>query len=371
MLTNLLYEPSSCVLPDEAYYPKIPYISIELSSYCNLKCPYCANATLARDYEKMNAEIIERIIEQCQTFNLRLVGFHGVGEPLLRKDLEEILARFRDKNLWFGVLTTNGTLLKLERMKSLYEAGVRFIYNSLDTLDADLYRRTRGGQLAKTIENVKAAAAAFPDVTFMIGLMNHKEQTITPEIERQFWETYAGLHNVQLSVYENGRFPGAAENWQRKMWKAETCNAPASYLTIDARGFIALCCADQNTEHVLGDIRKQTIYEIWYNAKNQETFRNISLGIQGCPDVCFKCHLKPTTKNLNDIEPILYAPISQLLAKAEDCFSNQDYSQSQSLYQHALKREPYNQDIKGKVDELVKLTGIPDFNYFQSYKESL
>lgn len=371
MVISSSIELSKCVSPDEAYYPNIPMLSIELSSRCNFKCPYCANATLERDYENMEAEIIERIAEQCESLGLRVGGFHGVGEPLVRKDLEVILSNFKRRGIWTGTLYSNCSLLTLDRMKSLYEAGVNFIYNSLDTLDADLYKRTRGGNVHRTIDNVKNAASHFPNVQFVVGLMNHKDQIITPEIREEFQTIFADFPNVGLSVYENSRFPGAAEDWTRFEGLIETCSAPGSILSIDAQGKVALCCTDQNTEHVLGDVRQQTIDEIWYDKKNQETFRNISLGVHGCPDVCFKCILKPTSKGIESIEPILYAPMSKLLAQAEEYFLDTNYEHSKLLYSQALKRDPYNKEVKEKLTKLVQLTGTPDNNPFQAYVDEI
>jgi len=360
---------SNYVSPDKAYFPTIPYLNIELSNHCNLKCPYCANATLDRDCVKMQDTAIDRIIEQAKLLNLQVVGVHGVGEPLLRKDLEANLAKFRDAGIWPGYLTSNCTLLTLERMKSLHEVGVIYIYCSVDTLDADLYRRTRTGDVEKTLGNIKLAASHFPDVHFAVGLMNHKEQIVTPEIERQFDEKFAGLSNVKMIAFENGRFPGAAEDWRKEefLGGGDTCTASSNYLTIDANGKVALCCADQNTEHILGDIQLQTLSEIWYSKQNQETFRNIALGVHGCPDVCFKCILKPTSKGIESIEPILYSPISNLIDQAEDFFKQANFQESLRLYAHVLTRDPYNTKIKAKVDELCAITGVKSLNYFQDY----
>jgi radical SAM protein with 4Fe4S-binding SPASM domain len=368
---HLEWNDPSYVSPNKAYFPTIPPLNIELSSHCNLKCPYCANATLDRDYVKMQDTIIDRIIEQGKLLNLQVFGVHGVGEPLLRKDLEVILSKFREEGIWQGSLVSNCTLLTLDRMKSLRQAGVVYIYCSVDTLDADLYRRTRTGDVEKTLGNIKLAASHFPDVHFTVGLMNHKEQIVTPEIEQQFYEKFAGLPNVKMIAFENGRFPGAEEDWRKEefLGGGDTCTASSNYLTIDANGKVALCCADQNTEHILGDIHLQTLSEIWYSRQNQETFRNIALGVHGCPDVCFKCILKPTSKGIESIEPILYSPMSNLIDQAEDFFKQANFQESLRLYDHALTRDPYNTKIKAKVNELCSITGTKSLNYFQDFND--
>ncbi|MGE3918557.1 MAG: radical SAM protein, partial [Hyphomicrobiaceae bacterium] len=170
--------PDRILTRDEAFSPIVPPLTIELTSRCNLKCPYCANPSLKRSYGEMPLDLIFRLAEECAASSHRVMAVHGIGEPLLRKDLEVILARFRDLGIWQGWISTNGAILSVRRMGTLVEAGLKGLYVSIDTLDADMYRRTRGGRLAKTIENIRQCAAAHPNIPFVIGLMSHREQVI-------------------------------------------------------------------------------------------------------------------------------------------------------------------------------------------------
>jgi radical SAM protein with 4Fe4S-binding SPASM domain len=360
----------SLVSPLEAYFPTIPPLNVELGSRCNLKCTYCANPTLKREYSRMSEDIIDVVVRQAQQFSLKVVGFHGVGEPLLRKDLESILRIFREAAVWEGALTSNCTLLSLNRMTSLKDAGLTFLYCSVDTLDPELYRRTRGGHLKKVLANVKNAAAAFPEVQFVVGLMNHKSQVVTPAFETQFAEIFCGLKNVRCAPYENGRFPGAAEDWSREERRGGflTCQAPAAYLSIDDQGKVALCCADQNTEHVLGDITQHSIAEIWYSRRNQETFRSTSLGLSDCPNVCYKCVLKKSHKSLEDAEDLLYAPIYQMISEVVNELANGNFAQAQNLLRHACNRDPYSEQLKSLQDNLSKKGVSPLRSYFEKYR---
>jgi MoaA/NifB/PqqE/SkfB family radical SAM enzyme len=51
----------------DAFAPCIPCLTIELTSHCNLKCPYCANPSLKREYGEMSADMIERLAHECAT----------------------------------------------------------------------------------------------------------------------------------------------------------------------------------------------------------------------------------------------------------------------------------------------------------------
>ena len=131
---------------------------------CNLRCTYCMPAKglpwlpAAR---LMSAGEITRIVDvgvrQLGITELRLTG----GEPLVRADLEEIVAGVRTAHPQLPVsLTTNGIGLAT-RAQALAAAGLSRINISLDTLDAATYRAlARRDRLAQVLAGAEAAAAA-------------------------------------------------------------------------------------------------------------------------------------------------------------------------------------------------------------------
>ena len=94
---------------------------------------------------------------RCGVKKIRLTG----GEPLVRRGIVDLVARLRAlPGLRELVLTTNGILLP-ELAKPLRDAGLDRLNISLDTLDAEKYRRlTRGGELQKALDGIRAAEAA-------------------------------------------------------------------------------------------------------------------------------------------------------------------------------------------------------------------
>ena len=205
----------------------------------------------------------------------------------------------------------------------------------------------------------------------MVGLMNHKEQVVGEAERALFAQHYGHLPNVSMHVYENGRFPGAAEDWRRAGFDGlgETCYTPASNLTIDARGKVALCCADQNTEYVLGDVATQTLEEIWFARDTQDVLRRIGLGLKACPSVCYRCVMKPTERSLDEVDPVLWGPFSRLVAAANRAREAGDVHQAKTYMDFALKRDPLNTAVKAAVVELEALTGVKDRAYFQKYAD--
>lgn len=133
------------------------YLRISLTERCNLKCIYCReeNGTAKRTgTQPSRTDASDGDFHRACTIKVRLTG----GEPLVRKDLEQIVrmaagfAQIRDLSM-----TTNAQGLA-ERIAGLHAAGLGRINISLDSLDAARYRRmTRGGDLKQVLDGMDAA----------------------------------------------------------------------------------------------------------------------------------------------------------------------------------------------------------------------
>ncbi|QIE40607.1 GTP 3',8-cyclase MoaA [Rhodobacteraceae bacterium SC52] len=143
----------------------ISYLRVSVTDRCDFRCVYCMseNMTFLPKKELLTLEELDRM---CSTFvrmgveKLRITG----GEPLVRRDIMTFF-RGMSRHLESGALreltlTTNGS--QLERFaKELFDAGVRRVNVSLDTLDEDKFARvTRWGRLAQVLRGIEAAQAA-------------------------------------------------------------------------------------------------------------------------------------------------------------------------------------------------------------------
>jgi molybdenum cofactor biosynthesis protein A len=134
---------------------KHTYLRISLTDACNMRCSYCMPLSTyhgTKSNKLMNAsEIFElaHIFVQHGVTKIRLTG----GEPLLRKDFDEILEKLATLPVNIG-LTTNGLLLD-KHFEVLQKYGVKHINISLDSLDAEEFKRiTHTGQLEKIMLHI-------------------------------------------------------------------------------------------------------------------------------------------------------------------------------------------------------------------------
>jgi GTP 3',8-cyclase len=142
-------------------------LRISVTDRCNFRCVYCMPKEIfGSDYAFLDRRDIltfEEIARAARIFagmgveKIRLTG----GEPLVRRNLEQLidmLARIPGLDL---TLTTNGSLLK-QKARSLRDAGLRRVTVSLDALDDAVFRRMNDVDfpVTRVLDGIDAAAAA-------------------------------------------------------------------------------------------------------------------------------------------------------------------------------------------------------------------
>lgn len=144
----------------DTYNRPIKDLRISVTDRCNFRCTYCMPLD---EYEWINKkevltfEEIERLTRLFVELGVDKVRLTG-GEPLVRQDLPLLIEKLSAVNgLEDLCLTTNGALLA-ERVDALKRAGLRRVNISIDTLDADKFKRmTKRGDLNKVLEGIFAA----------------------------------------------------------------------------------------------------------------------------------------------------------------------------------------------------------------------
>lgn len=145
------------------YYRNIHYLRISVTDRCNLRCKYCMpedGVKLINHSDILSFEEIYEFTKIAVKYGINKVRITG-GEPLVRKnivDLVKLLSQIKELNDLS--LTTNAILLK-DFAKPLFDAGLKRVNISLDTLDSNKFKDiTRGGDITKVFEGIEAAKNA-------------------------------------------------------------------------------------------------------------------------------------------------------------------------------------------------------------------
>ena len=165
----------------------VSYLRVSVTDRCDFRCVYCMpeHMTFLPKADVLSLEELDRL---CGAFirkgvnKLRLTG----GEPLVRRDVMKLF-RSIGRHLENGslkelTLTTNGS--QLARFATeLVECGVKRINVSVDTLDAEKFRRiTRWGDLSKVIVGIDAAQQAGLKVKINVVALRGVNEEEIPEL---------------------------------------------------------------------------------------------------------------------------------------------------------------------------------------------
>ena len=113
------------------------WILAELTYRCPLQCPYCSNPLeIAKYSNELSTEDWFRVMQQARKMGAAQLGFSG-GEPLVRKDLEELIAEAR-KLGYYTNLITSGVGMDENRVKAFKEAGLDHIQISFQASNEEL-----------------------------------------------------------------------------------------------------------------------------------------------------------------------------------------------------------------------------------------
>ena len=142
-------------------------LRISVTDRCNFRCVYCMpKEVFGRDFQFLGREQlltfeeIERVARAFAAQGVEKIRLTG-GEPLLRRDLERLVAMLAAIPGLDRTLTTNGALLAA-KAQALRDAGLQRVTVSLDSLDDEVFRSMNDVDfpVSRVLEGIDAAAAA-------------------------------------------------------------------------------------------------------------------------------------------------------------------------------------------------------------------
>ena len=153
---------------------RVDYIRLSITDRCDFRCVYCMSEdmTFLPRNEVLSLEECARLVKAFVSLGVSKVRITG-GEPLVRKNALWLFQQVGQlEDLRELVVTTNGSQLEAQAA-DLKKAGVKRINISLDSLDAERFRKiTRVGELSKVLRGIEAAKqAGFENIKLNTVLM--------------------------------------------------------------------------------------------------------------------------------------------------------------------------------------------------------
>jgi radical SAM protein with 4Fe4S-binding SPASM domain len=305
------------------------FVIWEITGGCNLKCRHCLSDSGRVGRDELTTSECKRLIDTLAALKVFHISISG-GEPLIRKDLFELMEYSSLKNIGIELLT-NGTLVNDETIRRLRDIPLFTVQVSIDgigqthddfrglpgayerALNAVRLFRDAGcevvvssavtrrnlGQIPEIIDTaIELGASAYKTTLFMPAgrgaTADVDDLSMTPEATRQFalaLKEKKERVGHQIVINNEVVYPwliGIAEPRERESFVAEDatpigCTAGNSSLYITPEGKVTPCPFLR--QFVAGDIRTREIGDIWNDAKVFEAFRSITRG-----DLKGKCH---------------------------------------------------------------------------------
>ncbi|MEQ8234616.1 MAG: pyrroloquinoline quinone biosynthesis protein PqqE [Gammaproteobacteria bacterium] len=294
------------------------WLLAELTYRCPLQCPYCSNPLdIARYQQELDTEDWLRVLREARELGAMQLGFSG-GEPLVRRDLETLVAEARRLG-YYSNLITSGVGMDVERVARLREAGLDHIQISFQASDEDLNNFLGGtASFQHKVEMARAVKAqGYPMVLNIVIHRRNIDQIediirMTIELEADYVELastqYYGWSRVNLEALlptraQLARAEAIAHEYQARMKdrmkiiyvvpdyfekrpKACMNGWGAVFLTIAPDGRALPCHAASSLPGLeFPNVRNHSVREIWYDSEAFNRFR----GFDWMPEPCRSC----------------------------------------------------------------------------------
>lgn len=251
----------------EADYPKS--VVVETTAYCNLKCNLCPQKDLKRPKGNMDIEVFAKIVNEISLREEQPILWLAImGEPLTRsKELIEMVRYSKISKVREVCLNTNAILLTQDISRKLIEAKLDKLLISIDGFKPSTYEKIRVGGKYETL------------LTNMGGLIVENKLSSHPlEIIVQFIVTEDNEREIEAFKTFWLKYPVTVKIRPKLSWghavEASNLNLPQSKrsypcpwlireASIQWNGRFAQCDADYEGDYSPGNIKTQTIYEVW------------------------------------------------------------------------------------------------------------
>ncbi|MEK7357291.1 MAG: SPASM domain-containing protein [Bdellovibrionota bacterium] len=242
-------------------------VEIEINHHCNRACSYCPNSILKRkNTGEIDPEIYLKLMRELrdQGFSGR-ISYDFYNEPMLHSNFDEIVGMTREHLPTSPiVLYTNGTLLTRERFSRLVERGIsEFI---VTRHEAD------------------------------IG----KDRYVFDQVYQDLNE--ADKKRVRYRDYSTIRLSnrgGTLKHLGEDGLPLRPCYVPTHVVTVTVSGNILPCFEDFHEEMVMGNLRENSISEIWNSEKYRQMRKELRAGVRHTRGPCKTCNKRDVLPPFN------------------------------------------------------------------------
>lgn len=305
--------------------PQSNELRLEVTTKCNYNCIICPREELTRKKETMSFELFKYIFDKInsETAQYDTLTFPGLGEPLLDNTLDDKIIHAK-KHGYTVLMLTNGSLLTVDRFKRLEDIGLDSVRVSIYGDSPESYNMVHRTKNADSFHRVKE------NLTEISRIKEHTSLLITYNVVDgcndsalaswiEYWKDKVDL----LEVWRPHNWVNARSYRSVQQEKQKTCGRPwKTPLQIQVDGTVNMCCFDFDGKLLLGDLKTQTLEEIFESSMFKEILKHHTTGdFKESGLICEYCD----QRNLNKSDVMIYNSkfdISERVKKVSTTYSD-------------------------------------------------
>jgi len=267
--------------------PRFPsMVLVEVTSDCTLNCVMCPRSRIENRAGYMHFNVFKKVIDECSRHSsFEELLFSGIGEPLLHPQILEMGDLAKKKGLPKVRLTTNATLLTVQRTEEILKGGAfDEIGFSLDALTEETYKKIKKSSNFHTVQgNIahflkRKGNIGRPFVSLHILKMRDTISEVDGFIKKWLPELGKGDHILIKDVHDfagqvEGRTP---EGQQEYLETRKPCRQLWNFLYVSWDGDVMPCCMDPLRRLKIGNLNQSSLQELW-NGQLIQKIRHIHL----------------------------------------------------------------------------------------------
>jgi MoaA/NifB/PqqE/SkfB family radical SAM enzyme len=264
-------------------------VRIETSTLCNYKCKFCPHHTksFTRKKEIMSFDFFKEIIDKVkkQAPEISYLTISGFGESTLDKGIIDKI-KYATSLGYHVFLLTNGSNLTIDYVNELFFLNVD-IRISLHTIIPEEYEAITGNKNLKSVIDIIDYMIAHPNktnITITADVIEDNEKNIDKLIKKY-------KDDVLLEVWKPHNWANWGTYRDYSLNRKKTCGRPKNGpLQIQVDGTVNMCCFDFNGELLLGDLKTQSLEEIFQGDMFNKILEHHEKGtIDQSTLLCSKC----------------------------------------------------------------------------------
>lgn len=287
---------------------------VDPSSLCNFKCQFCPtgykNMVERAGYKRqiLDFNLFKKLIDGLADFpqTLKVLRMNKVGEPLLNKNIAEMVGYAKKSGrVSYIDFATNAALLNEEISKALLEAGMDRLNISIEGVNKEQYKQFCGANVDfdKMVEQIRFFYENKKSCELVIKIPSNY---ISDEDIERFKEIFGDIcdrifvENL-TSIWPNFNINESSEKitvnaesqYGGTVKDRKICSYIFYSMAVNADGTVSACCPDWEEKLIIGNLRENSIYEIWNSDKLRKLQYQHLKGERKKNSVCGNCgHIK-------------------------------------------------------------------------------